>query len=71
MVAVPADTPVTIPVVDPIVATPVLLLLQVPPPITSVSEMLAPMQKADGPAIAAGVEFTVTTMVTLPPHPLE
>lgn len=53
MFAVPADTPVT---VEPtLVATAVLLLVQLtPPPVASVRKMLEPAHTVDGPVIGAG-----------------
>ena len=66
MVAVPADTPFTIPVV-PIVATAVLLLLQVPPAVASVKGMVWPWHTPVGPAIATGDGFTAIITVALQP----
>lgn len=44
-------------------------LLQVPPPVASVSAVVVPTHILDAPAIAAGVAYTVTTAVTvLPPY---
>ena len=61
MIAVPPDTPVTRPVVEPTVATVVRLLLQVPPPgpYNAVTDPvhIVPVP----PAIAPGRGFTVTT----------
>jgi hypothetical protein len=61
MVVVPADTPVTIPVVAPIVAIGKLVLIHVPPGVRSVSVIVVPGHKADGPAIVAGNGFTLIT----------
>ena len=57
----PADTAVTTPLLF-IVATPVLLLLQVPPPVASARVVVAPTQRVTGVpgVIAAGLLFTVT-----------
>ena len=66
IVAVPGDTPFTIPVV-PIVATDILLLLHVPPAVASVSVMVWPAQTTVGPAMGNGVGFTATTVVALQP----
>src|ERR1043166_4771101 len=44
MVEVPAATPVTIPVDEPIVATVVLLLVQIPPPVASLNVVVDPAQ---------------------------
>ncbi len=51
MVTVPAATPVTLPVVEFAVAIAVLLLLQVPPGVASVSVIDAPLHKLEGPDI--------------------
>ena len=66
--AVPADTPVTFPVAEPTVATDVLLLLQVPPLVTSDSGIEKPTQTTAGPVIAAGIGLTVTTVVVKHPE---
>jgi hypothetical protein len=58
----PAATPVTIPVEAPIVATSVLLLLHVPPPVL-VSVVLKPEQTEDAPVIADGIALTVIVFV--------
>lgn len=62
--APPPDTPVTIPEEDPTVATPVLLLLQVPPPVASESVEVSARNMLVVPLIVAGSAFTVTTSVT-------
>ena len=64
MLAVPAVTPVTTPVVEFTVATPVVLLLHVPPAVASASVMVWYWQTTVGPVIATGREFTVITWVT-------
>ena len=61
MLDVPADTPDTIPVV-PIVATPMLALVHVPPPVASARAVVAPVQTVSVPVIAAGVVLTVTVV---------
>lgn len=66
MFAVPAATPVTIPV-DPTVATNELLLLHAPPVVVSVSVVLSPAQTLAVPPMAAGKLFTVTTVVVAQP----
>lgn len=58
---VPATRPETSPVLLPIVAFEVLLLLQVPPNDAFDSVMVAPTQTVDGPVILGGNGFTVTT----------
>jgi hypothetical protein len=62
MVAEPGETPVTVPVDEPMVATALLLLLQVPPEVASVNVVVAPWQRTvpvEAPDIAAGNGFTV------------
>jgi hypothetical protein len=53
MVAVPADTPDTTPLLF-TVATPVLLLLQVPPVVALLNIVVLPTQTVDVPEIASG-----------------
>ena len=60
----PVPRPVTVPDEEPTVATPVLLLLQVPPPITSESEILRPEHTANVLDTIGETGFTVTTTVT-------
>jgi len=68
--AVPVTTP---PPTGPgvTVAIAVLALLQVPPGVPSVSVIADPVHTADGPPIAGGEAFTVTTAVTVQPDPIE
>ena len=63
----PADTPVTTPVDEPIVAVPVLLLLQVPPAVASAKVMVEPMFTVAVPVIAAGEAFIVIESVFVQP----
>ena len=63
MFGTPAATPVTTPV-EPIVARPVLLLLHVPPAVTSFNVVVAPAHNVIVPVIAAGKGLTVTIDVT-------
>lgn len=67
MVEVPADTPVTIPVPEPTVATAVLLLLHEPPPEALVSVVVVPGHAVSVPPIAAGNGLTVTAWVARQP----
>ena len=71
MVAVPVATPVTIPVVAPTVAVAVLLLLQPPPVVASLSVVVAPMHTTAVPVITPGNGFTVTAAVIVHPVPNE
>ena len=64
--AVPADTPVTIPVPEPTVATMILPLVQVPPP-TSDNAVVAPIQTPKTPVMGGGPEDTVITVVVAQP----
>jgi hypothetical protein len=57
------------PEVDPIVATGVLLLLHVPPVITSVNVVVVPGQMLNVPVIADGTGLTVTIVVARHPVP--
>jgi len=61
MTAVPAIPPVTMPVVDPIAAIVVLLLLQVPVVVASVSVVVKPEHTDKVPEMLTGVGLTVTT----------
>jgi len=63
IVAVPTLLPFTVPSV-PTVATIVLELLHVPPPVASVSAVVDPWHMTAVPVIIAGWVFTVTTAVT-------
>ena len=58
--------PVTIPVVDPTIATVVLLLLHVPPP-ASLNVVVKPEQTSSVPSIAVGKGSTVTMVVIIQP----
>lgn len=68
IVAVPAVTVVIIPVVVPMFATAVLLLLQVPPPEFE-RVVVAPRQIAVVPEIAPGSGFTVIVLIAVQPVP--
>ena len=63
---VPEDNPVTTPVEKPIVAIPVLPLVQVPPP-ASLKVVVNPAQTAAVPVIDAGNGLTVTTLAAIQP----
>ena len=66
MVEVPDVTPETIPELVPIVATLVLLLIHVPPPVLE-RVVVEPAQTVAVPVIADGNGFTVTTVVVIQP----
>ena len=51
---VPTETPLTTPVVEPIVATDVLLLNHVPPEVASVKVIDDPTHSIDDPMIGVG-----------------
>jgi hypothetical protein len=76
MVAVPADTPVTSPVEALIVATPVALLVQLPPVIVDVKVVVPATQMVWVPlrVPADGAAVTVTVRVAVafvqPPEPV-
>ena len=61
----PADLPVTIPVVISTVAIPVALLLHVPPAIASVNCVVSPGHTVNVPVITPGNGLTVTTAVVI------
>jgi hypothetical protein len=64
MVAVDVPlTPATVPVVAPTVATAVLLLLQPPPIVKSVSVVVPPAHTCAVPVIGSGTGFTLATAV--------
>jgi len=68
MVVVPADMPVTNPPV-PMVATPVLLLVQLPPETLSDKVVVEPVQIVVVPVIADAGLLTVTVVVlVMAPH---
>ena len=67
IVVVPIDDPEMMPVMEPIVATDVLLLLHVPEPGASDKIALAPLQMCVIPRIAPGCRFTVAMVVVLQP----
>ena len=66
MTDVPGITPVTIPVDDPMVALP-LLLLHVPPAGVEFKVVVKPTHTFLVPVIVDGVVFTVTTIVLIQP----
>ena len=68
MVAVPGVMPVTVPDVLILAVVPALLL-HVPPGLASVSDIVLPGQTVDGPLIAPGTGFTVTTTLLAQPVP--
>lgn len=59
--------PVTTPVLAPIVAITVLLLLQVPEPVVLDNVVVLPTHTVGVPVIVAGIGLTVTTLVTIQP----
>ena len=67
MVAVPEVMPVTTPVEDPMVATPVALLLHVPPEVVLVNVVVKPTHTLVVPAIAAGFGLTVKLVTAIQP----
>lgn len=72
MTDVPGAMPETIPVVEPIVAVPVLLLLHVPPVVALLKvETAVPIHITVVPVMAAGLAPTVTTVEIVHPVPSE
>ena len=67
MSAVPPAIPVTIPLPEPIVATTVLSLLQVPPGDASVNGVVVPEQRVVVPVIEKGNGLTVIAVEVLQP----
>ena len=67
MVAVPGPAPKTVPPPVPIVATPVLLLVHVPPPVASVNDVVAPWHIVNVPSIGVVDALTVTIAVAIHP----
>lgn len=67
MIAVPADTPVTIPEINPTVAIPVAPELQVPPVIASLNVVVVPIQIFVEPLIITGDGLTVIVVVIIQP----
>ena len=59
----PVPAPVTIPVDEPMVAINVLLLLHVPPPTPSLSDVVRPTHTLAVPRIAVGATSMVTIAV--------
>jgi len=64
---VPAVTPVTTPLLVPMVATVVLLLLHEPPAVASLSVVVRPEQTLAVPVMEAGNGLTVTTTDVIQP----
>ena len=71
MVAVPTETPVTIPVIGCTLATPGVLLVHTPLGVALVYGVVVPMHTLAEPLIAAGSGFTVTVVVTKQDPPVE
>ena len=69
MIAVPEDTPVTMPV-GPTVATDAVALLHTPPKVSSFNVVDAPAQILLTPVIAAGNGLIVTIAIALHPDKL-
>ena len=63
-IAVPFDTPLTMPVVLPTEAMPLADELHVPPDVVLAKVVVAPIHTLRVPVIVAGVVFTVITLVT-------
>ena len=69
MITVPADTPVTVPDVEPTVATEVLPLVQWPPPVASPKDSEEATQTGNSPDMEAGNGLTVIVVVAVHPVP--
>ena len=68
-IAVPSDTPVTMPVLLPTEATPSADELQVPPDGVLLNVVVAPIHTLRVPVISEGIAFTVTIAVSNAVHP--
>jgi hypothetical protein len=64
IIDVPGDTPNTVVPLLVMVATPVLLLLHVPPVVALARTVVLPWQTFGVPEMIPGSGFTVTTLVT-------
>ena len=67
MLGVPAETPVTTPVVEPTLALVASLLLHNPPVVASANPIVDPVHTAGAPVMAAGLGLTVTGIVAKQP----
>lgn len=67
IVAMPLATPLTMPVPAPTDAIEMLLLVHVPPPVASLSVIVAGKHSGALPVIPAGIEVTVTIVVAAQP----
>ena len=65
--AVPLPTPATIPEIEPILATAVLVLVHIPPPIASLRSISPPTQTLKVPVMVDGIGFTMKRVVVLQP----
>jgi hypothetical protein len=61
----PGTTPVTIPVNEPTVATAILLLVQVPPPVLLVSVVVLPSHTLNVPVMGTGDGLTKIVVVAI------
>ena len=67
----PAETPDTVPVPEPMVATPVVALVHVPPVGVELNVVVLPAQTDAVPVIVVGRALTGTLAVALQPAPVE
>ena len=67
MMLVPSATPFTTPVVEPMVAVAVVVLIHVPPATASLRVIVAPTHTALGPVMAVGMVYTAIVVLTLQP----
>ena len=65
MTEVPAETPVTIRLAEPTVATDEVTLLHVPPGVTSDKVIVLLIHVVTGPVMACGMGLTVTVIVAV------
>ena len=67
MVAVPTETPDTIPVDEPTLAMVLSLLVHIPPEVALFSVVEEPIHTIDEPVMAVGTAFTVTVAIAAQP----
>ena len=67
MMVVPVETPDTMPVVLPTVATDILLLAHTPPPTASPNALVPPRHTLGVPVMAVGAALTATVAVEIQP----
>ena len=67
----PPPAPVTTPVPVPTVATVVVLLVHLPPPVPSLRVLVCPTHSVVIPVMGSGLAFTEITVLVMQPAPRE